>query len=90
MANNITANPWFIDTPGTTLIWYGKVYIKDILWNQPAAGAALIILDQNGNTIINTLANTADPMFSFGTLSWVNGLAVTVLGSGTLSIFITK
>lgn len=88
MANNISANPWYIDTVG--VIWHGKVYIKEFIWNKPTAGSALIILDDNGNTILNTVANANDPMFAFGTLSWVNGINVTTLGSGTLSFFITK
>lgn len=90
MANNISANPWFIDTPSTAVIWTGKVYIKELIWNKPTAGATLIILDQNGNTIINTVANASDPMFAFGTLSWVNGFVVTTMSSGDLSVFITK
>ena len=88
MANNISANPWYVDTAGT--IWTGKIYIKELLWNKPTAGTSLIILDQNGNTIINTVANAQDPMFTFGTLGWVNGMVLSTLGSGTLSIFINK
>lgn len=90
MANNISANPWYIDTASATAVWNGKVYIKELIWNKPTAGSALIILDQNGNTIINTVANANDPMFAFGTLSWVNGFVVTTLATGTLSVFITK
>ncbi len=90
MATNITANPWYIDTAGTGLIWTGKIYIKDLIWNKPTPGGALIILDQNGNVIINTIANASDAMFSFGTLSWVNGMSIPTMASGTLSIFITK
>lgn len=88
MANNVSANPWYLDTVG--VVWHGKVYIKELIWNKPAAGNALIILDDNGNTILNTVANAADPMFAFGTLSLVNGFNLTVLGGGTLSVFITK
>lgn len=88
MANNIGANPWYLDTVGT--IWPGKVYIKELIWNKPTAGDALVIKDINGNTIINTVANANDPMFAFGALSWVNGFVVVTLASGTLSVFITK
>jgi hypothetical protein len=88
MANNESANPWYIDTVGFS--WTGRVYIKQLIWNKPTGGSALVILDENGNEIINTLANTADPMFSFGNLGWVNGFNVTTLASGTLSVFINK
>lgn len=90
MANNIKVNPWFIDTPGTSIIWPGRVYIKNLIWNKPTAGTALVIKDQNGNTIIDTVANTQDPMIAFGNLGWVNGFVVTTLASGDLSVFINK
>lgn len=88
MANNISANPWYLDTVGA--IWKGNVYIKELIWNKPTAGSALVILDQNGNTILNTVANANDPMFSFGTLATVNGFTIMTLASGTLSVFINK
>lgn len=88
MANNVTANPWFLDTVGT--IWPGKVYIKELLWGKPTAGSALLITDINGNDIINTNANASDPSQSFGTLGWVNGFVVVTLATGNLSVFINK
>lgn len=88
MANNLTGNPWFVDTAG--VIWHGNVYIKDIIWNKPTAGGALKIVDDAGRTVIDTVANASDPMFDFGTLSWISGLNVVTLASGSLSIFINK
>lgn len=88
MANNVSANPWYLDTVAT--IWHGRIFIKELIWNKPTAGDALVILDDNGNTIINTVANTNDPMFAFGTLGGVNGMNLTTLASGTLSVFINK
>lgn len=88
MANNLTGNPWFIDTVG--VIWHGNVYIKNILWNKPTAGGALKIVDDAGRTIIDTVANASDPMFDFGNLSWISGFNVVTMASGTLSVFINK
>jgi hypothetical protein len=88
MANNISANPWYLDTVG--VIWHGRIYIKELLWNKPTAGTALILVDDYGNTIINTIANASDPSQSFGSLGWINGMTLTTLGSGTLSVFINK
>lgn len=88
MANNLTANPWYLDTVST--IWTGNMYIKELIWNKPTAGTMLVITDIHGNTIINTVANAQDPMFSFGTLGWVSGFVVVTLASGTLSVFINK
>jgi hypothetical protein len=88
MANNQSANPWYVDTVGFS--WTGRVYIKELVWNKPTAGTNLVIVDQNGNTILNATANAQDPQQSFGSLGWVNGLHVTTLASGVLSIFINK
>jgi hypothetical protein len=88
MANNQSANPWFLDTVGFS--YAGRVYIKELIWNKPTAGATLIVLDGKGNTILNTVANANDPMFSFGTLGWVNGFNITTMSSGDLSVFINK
>lgn len=88
MANDISGNPWKLDTVG--VIWHGNVYIKDIVWNRPTAGGALKIVDDAGRTIIDTVANASDPMFEFGTLSWINGFNLVTLGSGILTVFINK
>ena len=87
MPNDLTANPWFVDTPAT--IWPGRVYIKDLIWNKPTVGATLIVTDINGNTVLNTVANT-DAMFYFGNMGWITGLVVVTMSSGALSIFINK
>lgn len=88
MANDISGNPWSIDTVG--IIWHGNVYIKELIWNKPAAGATLKIVDDAGRTVLDTVANANDPMFAFGTLSWVRGINVVTMSSGNLSFFITK
>ena len=89
MANNISANPWYLDTASTNLVWPGRIYIKEMIWNDPTAAAQLVVKDQNGNVIINKVAATTDP-FPTGTLGWVNGLVVTTMSAGTLSVFINK
>lgn len=88
MANDISGNPWHIDTTG--VIWHGNVYIKQLLWNKPTAGQALKIVDDAGRIIIDTVANASDPMFDFGNMSWVNGFNLVTLAGGTLSVFINK
>ncbi len=88
MANNISANPWNLTTVGT--IWPGRLYIKELLWNEPTAGSALLVTDINGNIIINTVANASDPMYSFGSLGWINGFVIVTMASGSLSVFINK
>lgn len=83
MANDISANPWFIDTPGAGLIYGAYVRIKNILWSdQVAAGDQLIIQDRNGKTIANAKAPGANQIQFWGVDNWVNGLKVTTLTAG--------
>lgn len=88
MPNNITGNPWFIDTVGFQ--YKDLVYIKNLLWNEPTAGATLVILDNQGRTIINTTANAADPAIVLGEFRWVQGFNLVTMSSGNLSVVIHK
>jgi hypothetical protein len=88
MANDITGNPWYIDTAAE--VFKQRVYVKNIIWNKPTAGTALIILDNQGRTIINTVANANDPMFDFGYIGWIEGFNVATLASGALTVVISK
>lgn len=88
MANNISGVTWFIDTVGT--IFTQRVYIKSILWNKPAAGATLVITDMQGRNLVNTIANTNDPMFEFSSQTWQNGFVVVTMSSGTLQVVVNK
>ena len=87
MANDLTANPWYIDTTG--FIWQGRVYINDLIWSNATPGDALVITDINGNFIVNTVANAGTETFYFGKMGWVTGLVVVTL-TGNLSVFINK
>lgn len=88
MANNITGNPWNLDTVGFT--YKDLVYIRNIVWFKPAAAATLLILDNQGRTIINATANGADPQETFGPFQWVAGFNLVTMSSGNLSIIIHK
>lgn len=88
MANDVSGVTWFIDTPGT--IWTQRVYIGSILWNKPTAGATLIITDMQGRDLVNTVANSADPMFEFSKQTWQNGFVVVTMSSGTLQVVVNK
>lgn len=88
MANDVSGVTWYLDTPGT--IWPYRVYIRQILWNSPAAGNALVIKDVQGRFLINTVANSADPMFEFSCQTWQNGFVLTTLAGGTLQVVVNK
>jgi hypothetical protein len=53
----------------------------------------LTITDRNGNIIVNATVGASDSNLTpirFGPMGWVNGLIVTVLGGGNVTIPITK
>ena len=52
MANDLTTNPWRIDTAAAGLIVLGSIFIKGMRWVAPgaAAGNACIVQDTNSKT----------------------------------------
>ena len=88
MANNISSNPWYVNvTPFSYTLSY--VYVKDIIWSSYSSGT-LTITDRNGNIIVSSTVTAAGPAIRFGPFGWVNGLIVTSVSSGNVSIPITK
>lgn len=86
MANQLSANPFKLDTVGT--VFAGKIKIVAVEWNEPTdQGDALILNDIDGNNIINTLAE-ADGQSQFRRLTpaWYNGLVLATLTSGTVLV----
>jgi len=90
MANDLSANPWKIDTPGAGVIYAFPVKIKNIIWaNFTTIADTLLIQDVNGKDIVNAVvANTSQGMMSFGDMGWVRGLKVITLTHGEITIAI--
>jgi len=85
MANNITGNPWTIDTPG--VISTAGVHIKNILWLNGAG--TLVIVDNAGRDIVrDAWAATQD--HNYGEFKWVQGMNVTTIGGGEVVVVIHK
>lgn len=85
MANNLTGNPWVIDTAGS--IFSGEVRIDRIAWkNATTLNHTVLIVDSAGNMIFEDFAsgatyNTSEPRGRIYT-----GVTVTTLNSGKLYI----
>lgn len=91
MANDISANPWKIDTPGASVIYAFPIKIVNIIWaNYTTTADALIIRDLNGKDIINALVTTniSTGFQSFGNIGWVRGLIVPTMTHGEITIAI--
>ena len=91
MANDLSANPWKIDTPGAGVIYAFPIKIVNLVWaNFTTTGDQLIVQDLNGKDIINALVTTSlstGPM-PFGAMGWVRGLKVTTMTHGEITIAI--
>lgn len=90
MANDITANPWYLDTVMATPYFNG-VRIGNLVWNDAVTvGDILLIKDRNGKIIVSAKCNQANYPMSFGGFGWVEGFQLITLGSGNISVVISK
>jgi hypothetical protein len=90
MANNITGNPWSLDTAGVIATF--PVYVKSLVWQGFTANGTdtLTILDNAGRTIINSNTNTTGDVMDFGDFRWVEGFHITLIGSGIVTVVVHK
>ena len=88
MANDISANPWKIDTASASTIYAGPVKIDNVIWANQAVAATLLVQDVNGKDIIRATATSGITDQHFGKIGWVRGLVVPTLSSGELTIAI--
>jgi hypothetical protein len=92
MANDLSANPWRIDTAGASVIYSFPVRIKNINWSNYTLGGSQTcnVQDSNGKDILLAVTGTGTQMqqINTGDLGWVRGIKVPTLGSGELTIAI--
>lgn len=90
MANDLSANPWRLDTsvtPGP--LYNAPVKIDNIVWADAAPSQTLTINDVNGKEIItaSTPAGFTGGTWNFGKIGWVRGIGtVTVPSGGVVSV----
>ena len=90
MANQLGTNPMtFTSTMATA--YTANCRISNAVWSsQVTAGDELKIVDRNGNIIVDTKAQSANYQQALGGFGWVQGFQITVLGSGTVSLVVSK
>lgn len=87
MANNIAANPWYIDT-AADLSTISPVYVDQIIWSPVSAGDTCVIKDAGGRFVFNeTASSTADVGLNLGSETPVWGLNFVSL-TGHVRVFI--
>lgn len=88
MANDITGNPWSLDTSG--VINRSPVHVKNLVWaNGAADGDALLIQDNVGRDILRAKYQSTGNN-NFGVFSWVEGFNLVTIGSGKIFVVVHK
>ncbi len=87
MANDITGNPWKLDTPG--VITTSGVHIKNLIWTNGATGNTCVLLDNAGRDVARA-TYTAQGTVVFFEMKWVQGLNLTTLTGGELLLVVHK
>lgn len=87
MANQLGSNPWVLDTPGTAILFAGDIHACHFEWSGGAAGNAVEVQDRNGKKIWAAVWATNQSLIESFTISWVYGLALTILQGGVVRVY---
>lgn len=94
MANDVSGNPFILDTATDTALTNDYLHIHSILWVSGSSGDALSVQDENGSVKYATCgANSTTPVSSpnFGdTGLFFNGLKVPTLGAGKVYLYLRR
>jgi hypothetical protein len=93
MANDLTGNPWKVDTASATAIWSGNVWIKRLVWHEPTtSGHTLSITDAAGRVVWakTALAGGSGLDYELDLETIVGGLIIPTITSGTLYIYLDQ
>ena len=86
MANNISGNPWNLDTPG--VLFKQRFKFDGGTWNAATANATMELVDNTGRVVFNAVFPTDLTPVQIPKMGWVNGLTLLTLSSGNISIFV--
>lgn len=93
MANDLTKNPWIVDTAGATPLTTDKILVRKIRWTgATTSGHTAVVKDGQARNVFESVAtvtgsNTPEDVSFFGEEGNFRGLAVTTLASGKLYIY---
>jgi hypothetical protein len=88
MANDLTRNPWVIDSATIGPIWNSYARMEALSWQDVSTtGHQLILQDQNGKEVWSMTAPGAG-FYNFQKPMWINGLIVKRLDSGKIYVTI--
>ena len=85
MANDITGNPWKLDSTG--VVSTSMTYFRNVMWLN--GSGSLLIVDNNGRDIIRDVW-TGETEHNYGPLQWIEGVTVTTIGGGEVIAVVHK
>lgn len=91
MGNNITQNPWVLDSAGVVTTKHTPV--KRMVWHEPTtASHVLLLVNQKGIEIWSktAIAGGAGMDYELADVGFIDGLTITTLQSGTLKVYIGR
>jgi hypothetical protein len=90
MANDLTGNPWIIDTPSATTVHTNVAVVNSLTWSGYTSGAAdqIIVRDQRGRTIFSAVGHVdlTPIQLTFSPRIFIRSLTVPTLTTGILSV----
>lgn len=88
MSNQLSNNPWMIDTPGTAVIY--SMWIKSIQFEfiYTAAGDNVTVQDSLGNLVWQATGTTNSEVQRSGKVGPILGLKVPTLSAGKLLMYV--
>jgi hypothetical protein len=84
MANDITSNPWTLNTIPFSYPY--RVKITNLNITDATATDHVLIKDINGKTLVDFTASAGDLDYRIGNLGWVNGVVLTTGGLGASAV----
>lgn len=86
MANKLTTNPWYVDTPGVLTTKAFKVHHFEFV-RPAAAGDSAVLVNRVGNYAWTGVADIINELVKSQVVGWVDGLTLQSLTSGSVLIY---
>jgi hypothetical protein len=88
MANTIGTRPIYIDTPGASVLFNGRMNIKELVWANYTADAHTVEVQNSAGAPVFSSNGKADLSAIRVSPGWIDGLIVPTLDSGQLFIYL--
>lgn len=87
MPNKFDGRQWILDTPGATVLWPGRVYVKSIYWKAPTTiGHTVVLQEKDGDEALTLVCEVAAESQFMLIENWWDGLILATLASGVLQV----